>query len=167
MRNEPWSVLHVVANHEKQVARQLTVRSLENYLPLYAERSRWSDRLVTLQRPLFPGYVFVRLDTQDRLSAITTPGVLKVLGATRNDKVDQVEIERIRQGLANGYVLRPHPEIRTGTVVRICRGIFEGAQGVVLQLRRRCTVVIALSGAGQCFSVETDLNDVEVLKAAS
>lgn len=73
MKNEPWRVLQVIANHEKKVARQLDVRSLEHYLPLYTDRSRWTDRTVTLQRPLFPGYVFVRFPLEARLTVLSTP----------------------------------------------------------------------------------------------
>jgi transcription antitermination factor NusG len=163
MCDEPWSVLHVIANHEKRVARQLAVRSLEHYLPLYTERSRWTDRTVTLERPLFPGYVFVRFSPETRLSVITTPGVLKLLGNEGTEKVDSVEINRIREALANGYVLRPHIRISEGTRVRVCRGIFESQEGVVTELRRSCSVIIALSAGEQYFSLETDLSDIEVL----
>jgi transcription antitermination factor NusG len=161
--NEPWRVLHVIANHEKRVARQLAVRSIEHYLPLYFERSRWSDRTVTLERPLFPGYVFVRYLPEARVSVISTPGALKLLGDGGAETVDCAEIDRIRYALANGYILRPHPRICAGTRVRICRGLFEGMEGVVLELHRKCTVVIALSAVDQCFSLEVDLNEVEVL----
>jgi transcription antitermination factor NusG len=167
MYEEPWSVLHVLANHEKKVALHLAVRSLEHYLPLYTERSQWSDRTVTLERPLFPGYVFVRFSPESRLSVISIPGALKLLGNHRAEKVDCAEIERIREGLANGYVLRPHPGISTGTRVRVCRGLFAGLEGLVTEFRRNCRVIIGLSAVERYFSLEAELRDIEVLSKSA
>lgn len=159
----PWHVLHVIANHEKKVAQRLSVRSLEHYLPLYAERSRWSDRYVTLERPLFVGYVFVRYSPQTRLSLISTPGVIRLLGEWTNTVVRREEIERIREGLAHGCLLRPHSHLPVGTPVRVRRGIFEGAEGAVAEIRQRCKVVMTLSAVKQCFSLEIERDDIEVI----
>ena len=164
MHTDSWNVVQVVANHEKRVARQLAIRAVEYYLPLYTERSHWSDRTVTLQRPLFPGYVFVRYPAETRISVISAPGVLRLLGPDGKSVVDGGEIERIRQALASGQILRPHPGLAVGTHVRVCRGIFQDAEGVVTELRRHCSVVIALSAVQQYFSLEVDLSDIEVIK---
>ncbi len=163
MNDEPWHVLHVIVNHENRVAQHLVGRSLEHYLPLYLERSKWTDRTVTLERPLFPGYVFVRFPLGSRLVVLSTPGVLKILGDGGIDTVGSAEINRIRESLASGCILRPHHQVPMGTRVRIRRGIFADMEGVVTELRRTCTVVIALSAAERCFSLETDIDDVEVL----
>ncbi len=163
MSDEPWGVLQVVANHEKRVARQLFVRSLEHYLPLYTERSRWTDRTVVLERPLFPGYVFVRYSPETRISVLSAPGVLKLLGDSKTGMVNSAEVDRIREALASGYALKPHPGISVGTRVRVCRGIFQSVEGVVTELRRDCNVVIALSAVQQYFSLQVDLRDIEVL----
>jgi transcription antitermination factor NusG len=66
---EPWRVIHVSSNHEKQVAQHLAARSIEQYLPLYSERKRWVDRNVVIQRPLFSGYIFTRFATHPWESA--------------------------------------------------------------------------------------------------
>ena len=93
MHESPWHVLHVIANHEKRVAQHLSVRSLEHYLPLYTERSRWTDRSVVLDRPLFAGYVFVRFSLHARLCVISTPGVIRLLGDHECDTVNAEEID--------------------------------------------------------------------------
>ena len=81
MFDSPWRVLHVVANHEKRVAQHLMARSLEHYLPLYSVRSKWTDRVVDLERPLFTGYIFVRFASEARISVVSAPGVLRLLGS--------------------------------------------------------------------------------------
>ena len=165
MTSDMWNVLHVVANHEKRVAQHLAVRSLEHYLPLFEESSRWTDRTVRLQRPLFPGYVFVRLAPESKLLALTAPGALRLLGDDRMGMLSFTEVERIRIALAEGYPLRPHPAIVCGTPVRVTSGIFAGVDGVITELRRHCRVVIAVSAIGRCYSLEIRLEDLEVLSS--
>ena len=163
MNQEPWYVLHVLANHEKRVSRFLSLLSIEHYLPQYSERSRWSDRTVTLERPLFMGYVFARFEAGGRCPVIGTPGVLKILGKDRLDMVADEEIDRIRRALTAGCKLRPHAQVTAGSRVRVVKGIFAGAEGVVTELRRHCSVIIELPAVQQFFSLEVDINDIEVL----
>lgn len=166
MYEKPWHVIHVLSNHEKRVAQHLAVRSIEHYLPLYAERSRWTDRMVTLQRPLFAGYVFVRFASRARVSVISIPGVLRLVGDETRDMVSAGEIARIREGLAAGCLLRPHPIVTVGSPVRVLRGVFAGTDGIVTEFRQRCKVVMSLSATGQSFSLELDVADIKVLKRA-
>lgn len=163
MLEGPWHVLHVLANHEKRVAQHLGVRCLEHYLPLYTERSRWTDRYVTLERPLFTGYVFVRFAPKSRLSVISTPGVLRLLGDDERSTVSGTEIGRIRDGLAKGCLLRPHSGLSVGTLVRVRNGVFQGVEGVVTEFRQHCRVVITLGAIQQSFSLELESDDLEAV----
>lgn len=167
MLEDRWRVLYVVTNHEKRIAQHLESRSLEHYLPMYTERSRWSDRVVNLERPLFAAYVFARFAPEARVSVLSIPGVVRLLGESERDTVSEIEIARLREGLASGCLLRPHPSLALGNPVRVLKGVFEGVEGVVTDLRQRCKVVIALSGTGQSFSLEVDRGDIEILRKAS
>ena len=164
MQNSPWQVLHVYSNHEKRVAQHLAVRSVENYVPLYSERKKWTDRTVVLERPLFSGYVFVRLEPQSRVSIISTPGVLRLLGDETRDMVSGEELAKIRDGLASGLLLRPHPCVSVGTRVKVRDGVFAGVEGVVTELRQQCRVILTLGATHQCFSLEVEIDDLVVLK---
>ncbi|HKF45739.1 MAG TPA: transcription termination/antitermination NusG family protein [Terracidiphilus sp.] len=164
MGAQPWSALQVKTNQEKKVAQHLAIRDIEHYLPVYSERSRWTDRTVTVERPLFPGYLFVRSSRDVRVPIISSPGVLRLLGNGETDLLTVEEVERIRIALSSGYVLRPNPGLSVGTRVRLLNGIFAGIDGTVTELRRKCNVVIALSNSAQSFSVEADIEDVEVLE---
>ena len=160
----PWQVLHVRSNYEKRVAQHLSVRSVEHYLPLYSERVKWTDRVTLTERPLFTGYVFARFSPELRIKVISISGVVRSLGDDQRSLVSCGEMERIRQGLASGLLLRPHPYVTVGQKVRVRNGIFEGVDGVVAELRQKCKVIIALTPARQCFSLELALDDIEVLR---
>jgi transcriptional antiterminator NusG len=163
LMEHPWRVLHVIANHEKRVVQHLASRSLEHFLPLYALKSRWSDRTVALERPLFPGYVFTRFAAAERIGVLSTPGVLSLLGGGDLGEVAADEIARIREGLATGQTLRPHPAISKGTRVRVRNGVFEGAEGLVTELRGQCKVILAVRAISQCFSLCVESSDLEVV----
>lgn len=164
MQSGSWQVLHVLSNHEKRVAQHLEVRSLEHYLPLYTQRVRWTDRTVVASRPLFTGYVFVRFAPQNRISVISTPGVLRLLGDQESDMVRDEDLVKIRSGLKTGMPLRPHPGIAVGTRVRVCGGVFAGVEGYVSELRKQCRVIVTLSAVRQCFSLEIGIDELFVLK---
>jgi transcriptional antiterminator NusG len=163
MHSSPWHVLHVLSNHEKKVVQHLDVRAIEHYLPLYRDKVKWTDRTVVAERPLFSGYVFVRFDAQFRIPVISTPGVLRLLGDQQWDLVEDEELAKIRTGLANGLPIRPHPTLVIGTKVRIRDGVFSGVEGVVSELRKQCKVIITLAAVRQCFSLEADIDDLQVL----
>lgn len=74
-----WYAAHTRARHEKRVAEQLGHRGIEHFLPLYERISRWKDRRVRLQAPLFDGYVFVRIALKDRLGVLEVPGVARLV----------------------------------------------------------------------------------------
>ena len=160
----PWQVLHVRSNFEKRVAQHLMVRSVEYYVPLYTERVKWTDRFVVTERPLFTGYVFVRFGHESRIAVISTPGVVRCLGADERSLVSSAELNRIREGISSGLLLRPHPNLTVGERVRVRRGIFEGVEGVVTEFRQQCNVVISMGAVQQCFSLEMDSADIEVVK---
>ncbi len=160
----PWHVLLVRSNFERRVAQHLTVRAVEHYLPFYQERVKWSDRIVVTERPLFSGYVFVRFLPESRIKVISTPGVARLLGDEGGNLVSSADLDKIREGLASGLLLRPHPNVSVGARVRIRAGIFEGVEGVVMEFRQQCKVIIALAAVQQCFSLEVGHGDIEVLK---
>ena len=164
MNDSPWNVLHVNSNHEKRVAQHLVVRSVEHYLPLYSERVKWTDRTVVTERPLFSGYVFARFTPQSRIFVISTPGVLRLLGDQESGMVSCEELDRIRDGLASGLLLRPHSCVSVSTRVRVSDGVFAGVEGVVTELRKQCKVIITLAAVRQCFSLEVGIDELEVLK---
>jgi transcription antitermination factor NusG len=163
MDEMPWHVLLVRSNFEKRVARHLAVRAVEHYLPFYQERVKWTDRIVVTERPLFSGYVFARFLPESRIKVISTPGVARLLGNEGGNLVSSADLDKIREGLASGLLLRPHPNASVGARVRINAGIFEGVEGEVTEFRQQCKVVIALAAVQQCFSLEVGLGDIEVL----
>jgi hypothetical protein len=48
-------------------------------LPLYRSSRQWSDRVKSLDLPLFAGYVFCRFTVDGRTQVLDTPGVGRIV----------------------------------------------------------------------------------------
>ena len=78
-----WFAVYTAPRHEKRVGQYLGVKQIEHYVPLYQARRKWSDgTTVILDLPLFPGYVFVRIDRSQRVRVLQVPGVVSFVGGT-------------------------------------------------------------------------------------
>src|SRR6202040_2303430 len=60
----PWFALRVRPNYEKPVAAALRGKGFQEFLPLVQSRRQWSDRVKVMDLPLFPGYLFCRLNLE-------------------------------------------------------------------------------------------------------
>ena len=157
-----WCAAYTSANHEKRVAEQLSVRSVEHFLPLYESVRRWKDRKVRLQLPLFPGYVFVRLALRDRLRVLQVPGVARLVGFNGLPcALPDSEIEALKTGLASGVRAEPHPYLTVGRRVRVKAGPLEGLQGIVVRRKNRWRLVILLDLIHRAAAVEVEAADLE------
>src|SRR6266852_1962910 len=130
-----WYAAYTCANHEKRVASEIQARDVEHFLPTYSSVRRWKDRRVTLQLPLFPGYVFVHMALRERLRVQQIPGVARLVGFGQQPAaLPEEEIEALRTSWASGVRAEPHPYLTVGRRVRVTNGPMAGLQGV---LRRR------------------------------
>src|SRR5271168_2948239 len=134
-----WYAVCTRSNHERRVAVQLAERGVENFLPQYESVRRWKDRKVHLTMPLFPGYVFVHLALQNRLSVVQVPGVARLVGfAGRPSPVPEEEFAKIRGFLAQGLDVQPHPYLQAGRRVRVRNGPLQGMDGIILRRKNSC-----------------------------
>ena len=76
-----WHAVSTRSRHEKQVYRDLAGQDIETFLPLVRVPSSRRDRRAEYDKPLFPGYLFIRIVTEERAwHVIQTRGVCTILG---------------------------------------------------------------------------------------
>jgi transcription antitermination factor NusG len=156
-----WYAAYTCANQEKRVAAELDVRAVEHFLPLYSSVRRWSDRRVSLELPLFPGYVFVRLALRDRLRVLQIPTVVRLVGFNGHPAaLPETEMEIMRSGFSQSLRAEPHPFLSVGRRVRITRGPFSGLEGVLKRKRNSLRVVVSLSLIRRAVAVDVEVADV-------
>ncbi len=157
-----WLVLYTRSRFEKQVHQQLLNEHIESYLPSKTVVKKWSDRRKSVEEPLFPGYVFMHTTEKERLNALDTSGVVRcVMFNNKVAVVRDVEIENIKRLLGKGNIVEVHPSLVAGTRVRIVRGLFEGIEGVLADIRGKRKFAVTLEALGRSVLTEVPGGDVE------
>jgi transcription antitermination factor NusG len=162
-----WFAVYTSSRHEKRVALHFAEREIEAFLPLYATRHRWRNRCeVTVELPLFPNYVFVRMAARERARILEVPGVLALVGAGKiSAPLPDFEIETLRSGMGQRRI-EPHPYLVIGERVRITAGPMTGMEGVLVRKKNNFRVVLALDVIMRSVAVEVDAEDVEPVRTA-
>src|SRR3954467_12670924 len=129
-KDSPWFAVQVRARSEKLVSSILENKGFENLLPVYRTTRQRSDRVLGIELPLFPGYLFCRLDLTRRLLPLfTTPGVMRVLGSGNTPiPVDDSEMDAILAVVKAGRYPRPWPIPQKGQGVRRKAGPLSGIE---------------------------------------
>lgn len=163
-----WFAIYTSPRHEKRVCQYLTHREIEHYLPLYQVRRKWRNGLtVTLDLPLFPGYLFVRISREERVRVLEAPGVLTYVGGTggKPASLPESEIETLRSGLSLRHA-EPHPLLTVGQRARIRTGPLAGMEGVVVRKKNSLRVVLTMDMIMQSVSVEVDGRELEIVNSS-
>jgi transcription antitermination factor NusG len=161
---DSWYALYTRHQHEKVVARNLACKGFETFLPLYAAARNWKDRTKLLNLPLFPCYVFLRGDVGRRLDILGTPGIHAFIScAGQPAAIPAAEIEGIRQALASGAGIQPHPFLKCGDWVRVQCGPLAGTQGILVRKKSAYRLVLSIEMLGKAVAVELDAVLVERL----
>ena len=159
-----WYAAYTRPNHEKKVAEQLDLRNIEQLLPLYSSMRQWKDRRVRLMRPLFPGYVFLRISLQKRLQVLEVPGIASLVGfGSRPVCMSEEDIRFLRCCMMHEGNVEPYPDPAVGSRVRVKGGPLTGLKGVVVRLKNRAGRVVSFDLIQRSVTVEADQIDVEPL----
>jgi transcription termination/antitermination protein NusG len=119
---------------------------------------------VKLQRPLFPGYVFVRIALREKLRVQQIPGVAWLVGFDGTPAaLPEEEIEALRTSLASGVRAEPHPYLAKGRRVRIKSGSLAGMEGILLRPKGKLRFVISVELIQRSVAVDTEAADLELV----
>jgi transcription antitermination factor NusG len=157
-----WYAVFTSSQHEKSVLRQLELREIESFLPTYEAERVWKNRQrVKLTVPLFPSYVFVRIERGERARVLQSPGVLSIVGNHRELlAIPDEQIDVLRSGLwAKG--IEPYDGLVVGTSVRIKSGPFQGIQGTLVRRNGHHRFVLTVHLINRHASFEVDADNVE------
>jgi transcription antitermination factor NusG len=160
-----WFALRVRSNFERVAAIHLRERGYQEFLPTYTTRRNWSDRVKTVEKPLFPGYVFCSFDPYQRLPILTTPGVLHVVGLGKEPvAIDQAEIEAVWRTLQSGLPVRPWPFLQIGERIIVEQGPLAGVMGSVAEFKGTWRLVVSISLLQRSVSAEIERHWIRPLR---
>jgi transcription antitermination factor NusG len=163
-----WFAIQVKGTHEKRVTSLLECQSYECFLPLYTSRRRWSDRIKRVDLPLFPGYVFSRFASSDRVPVLKTPSVIGIVGVgSTPTPIDDSEIDAIQRVVKSGSSVSPHPYLKVGQTVRINDGCFYGIEGIIADVRGRDHLILSVGLLQRSVAVEIDSASVTPIQQST
>jgi transcriptional antiterminator NusG len=153
----PWFALYTRSRFEKLVAEQLERKRLPVFLPLRLEVHRWQDRYQKVEVPMFRGYLFAQFfpNSPERTAVLRTTGVVRIVGFGQKDsEVPAEQIESLRRVAEEGALLHPHRYLRIGQRVKVASGALAGVEGILVRIRKKDRLVIAVDAIRQAVSVE-------------
>src|SRR5580704_19064657 len=158
-----WFAAYTTSCREKSVVEHCHVRGIDCFLATYRSTRRWKNGCtVNLERPLFPGYVFVRVNHSYRVRVLEVPGVVSIVGAARRPTpLPDADVEALRSGV---HLLNaePHSYLRAGDRVKIRNGPLAGMTGILVRKKTSLRVVLTLELIMKSISVEVDEQDLEL-----
>ena len=142
-----WYAIQTWPRHEKKIAAGLRQKGVEALLPLVSDQRQWSDRRVSVDTPLFPGYVFVRMaqDQRARVEVLRTAGVRNFVGMRGwGDPIPDSQIESVQAIVTKQVPCSACPFVDIGQRVRIRGGSLEGIQGILTAIHGDESLVISV-----------------------
>lgn len=151
MEQQRWYTLQTKPQKESFVEQRLKNRGLEVFLPWIRQRRRIGTRYVWASVPLFPGYLFCRLEFATEGRAIRYwPGVkdFVMFGEIVADVGDEV-VGMLKERCPGGFArIEVRPYVR-GEKVLIKEGALTGLEGVFerqMKSKDRVAVLLELLG---------------------
>lgn len=161
-----WCAVYTYPRHEKSVLEHLESKSLEAFLPTFVTESRWKDRHVRLQTPVFPGYVFTRINASHRSKVLSSPGVIRILCFNGMPApIEDGEIESVKLCLERGMVIESCPFLEVGDRVRVKSGVLEGLEGHISRRKNDRRLIVPITLIHQSVAIEIDVHLLELVNA--
>ena len=132
-----WYAVSTKPNHEKQVEQNIRRWGVECFLPLLQESKIIRRTKRTVISPLFPGYLFVRINLAEHYRTVTyARGVRKMVEFGSNPaEIDKGVIDAIKSKVADAhaYVMEKPKDLGSGQIVQIKDGPLVGIEAVFMR----------------------------------
>jgi transcriptional antiterminator RfaH len=146
-----WYVIHSHPHAEQRAAQHLRNQGFTVYLPCYRKRRRHARRTELMRAPLFPRYLFVRMDVEE-CQWRSISGTIGVHYLLRDGdfplSVPDAVIDSIhKRENGDGLVVVEPQNIRIGQSLRIIEGPFADHSGLFeTMIDNRVALLLSLLG---------------------
>lgn len=128
MQGQQWFAGQLKPNGLTLAARNLARQGIEHFCPWMVETQRRDGKLQDRRRPLFPGYIFVRIDPEAGLwrTVNATRGLTRLVQTDPRAPTPLPDdlIAGLRARCSDTGELQPAPELAPGDMVRVVSGPF-------------------------------------------
>ena len=145
-----WYLVHCKPRQERCALQNLEQQGYDCYLPLLVSEKLSNGAITKYAEPLFPRYLFIRLDTSDSAKSWSpirsTPGVSKLVSfGNQPAKVGDELVDLIRARETSGEIAEKRL-FEPGESIRLVNGSFAGIEGIFQSLdgAQRALILIEL-----------------------
>lgn len=161
MDDLPWYVAHTRPRCEKKLAEYCREQGFLVTLPCYRSVRKYERKTVVFEKPLFPNYLFLRLEPSQRQKVYQSDLVANLLDVVDQELFDQ-QLGDILRSLETDTEVLLAPQITAGTRVKITSGPLRGLEGFVENRSGMTYVNLRLDFIGQAVAVKVEVSDLEL-----
>ena len=163
--SEPWYLAQLKPGGFERAVTNLARQGYESFMPMREETRRRAERWDTKLRPLFPGYLFVKVpdDRQQWRSINATYGVsrLVALDAGRPTQVAPELIAALQARVLEDGKLKPTAEFDVGDKVRVVSGPLADKLAEIESVPEQGRIYVLLELMGRYTKAMLSATDVE------
>lgn len=159
---ETWCVCHTRPRCEKKFSDLLRAEHMAHYLPLVSSVRHYGPRTKSFTKPLFAGYVFVRVP-DGRRPRLYQQDLLARIISVEDETRFLAQLDDVRRIVESGLEAVLHPLLRKGTLVRVTGGPLRGLEGVIDDPANPRGIVLAVDVLQQGLLVRLPLEDLKPL----
>lgn len=160
-----WYALYTKPRHEKKVEQQLIEKGMTAFLPMTKSLRQWKDRRKWVELPLFTGYVFINILLKNKIEALQTHGVVKMISfGGVPAEIPDWQIEQLKRVISHPETLKLEQYLKEGDTVEVIAGPLKGVKGYLREIRGETRVAILIDGIYQSASFEVRKQFVKKIK---
>lgn len=157
----PWYVAHTRPRCEKKLAEFCHRNSFVFSLPCYRSVRKYERKTLVFEKPLFPGYVFLRLEPWQRQKIFQSDYVANLLDVP-DQQIFSEQLADILRSLESDVEIVLAPQIVAGARVKILSGPLRGLEGFVENRSGVTYVNLRLDFIGQAASLKVEASELEL-----
>jgi len=150
-----WMAVYTKARQEKALARQLLQQKTPFYLPLIAKDNFIRGKRIQSYIPLFTGYIFLFCSEEERVQALTTNRISRILPVRDQQQLFN-DLRQVRHLIESNAPLTVERRLMPGRRVRVIAGVLAGLEGTVTARRTASRLFVAVNMLQQGVSVAID-----------
>jgi transcription antitermination factor NusG len=158
----PWFVAHTKPRREKKLVEFCERQGFAVTLPCYNSAHKYRGKTVVFRKPLFPGYVFLRLGDGQPATIRQNEHVANLLEVFEQETFER-QLQDILTALEADVGVRLAPAIGEGMRVRIKEGPLQGIEGWVEQRHGTTTVLLRLDFISQAAAVKVEAHQLQLI----
>jgi len=157
-----WFVAHTRPRREKKLVDFCARHGFAATLPCYDSAHKYRGKTVVFRKPLFPGYVFLRLEQSQRDTVRQNDHVANLLEVF-DQEIFENQLRDILTALESNLGVRLAPAIGEGMRVQIKDGPLQGIEGWVEKRYGMSTVLLRLDFISQAAAVKLEAHQLQLI----